>query len=242
MLEHRIETHAHTGSVSPCGRLSPERLVAAYCAAGYHGLAVTDHLTATLPIFRGATSWRQRVDRFFSGYRAVCEAAAGTGLAVYPGFELTFSDRSGQDFLVFGIDERALLDLPDVYSLSRGEFRRRISEIGGLVVQAHPFRNGGSPDQSLVDGIEVFNGNPRHDSNNARAAEYARRHGLLSLSGSDAHQDEDVGAGGVILPEVPGDGAELVRWLRDRPEEVKLIVSHDSKRRGRATAGQRPPR
>ena len=41
----RVETHAHTAPVSPCGRLAPEQLVEQVRAAGYDALFVTDHYT-----------------------------------------------------------------------------------------------------------------------------------------------------------------------------------------------------
>ena len=51
--------------------------------------------------------------------------------------------------------------------------------------------------------MEVYNGNPRHNSHNDRALEYAEKYVLRQLSGSDFHHPEDLARGGVILPEAP---------------------------------------
>ncbi len=218
-----IETHAHTAEVSPCGWLTPKALVTGYLEAGYSGLAVTDHLTATLPILDGTETWCDRVHRFFSGYRETSRAAAGTGLAVYPGFELTFTEFPGNDFLVYGIDETTLLEIPDPYHLAPETFKGLANRHGGVVFQAHPFRNGGPLGTNLVDGIEVCNCNPRHDSENHRALAFAREHGLLSIGGSDAHREEDIARGGISLPELPRSGTELARWLRESPDEIEVL-------------------
>lgn len=223
MPEYCIETHAHTDIVSPCGRLSPRELVDAYTQAGYAAIVTTDHLTATLPLFRGVASWRDRVHRFYSGYRAVRREAAGTGLTVLPGFELTFAAMPGYDFLVYGIDEPTLADMPDVTTLDPWTFRELATAVGALVFQAHPFRSDRPADPALLDGVEVFNGNPRHDSANERAAVFAAEHGLLAISGSDTHQQDDVARGGITLPGVPFSGVDLVEWYRASPGEVGLL-------------------
>jgi len=111
---HRIETHCHTNVVSPCGRLSPKELAVAYSRAGYSAIVITDHLVHSLPLFTGVSSWRKRVHRYFSGYRAVRTEAAPLGLTVLPGFELTFTKFPGRDFLVYGFDEETLADAGNV--------------------------------------------------------------------------------------------------------------------------------
>ncbi|MDE7218435.1 MAG: hypothetical protein K2O45_02260 [Oscillospiraceae bacterium] len=44
-----------------------------------------------------------------------------------------------------------------------------------------------------LDGVEVLNCSPWHDSHNDRAEEYAALHGLLRTGGSDCHRTEDIG-------------------------------------------------
>ena len=94
--------------------------------------------------------------------------------------------------------------------------------------QAHPFRNGTAVEPDLLDGIEVQNGNPRHDSRNDLAEAYAATHGLLAVGGSDAHRSEDIGRGGITLPERPGSMAELLAWWRDDPGAIEVLVPCDS--------------
>lgn len=84
MPKHRIETHAHTSLVSPCGKLPPDELVRRYLEADYSALVITDHLTHWVPLFEGAETWAEKARRFFSGYRAARTAAADTRRVIYP--------------------------------------------------------------------------------------------------------------------------------------------------------------
>ena len=88
-------------------------------------------------------------------------------------------------------------------------------EAGALLVQAHPYRKKCTPAFACyLDGVEVLNLNPRHDSRNDRAEEYAALHGLLRTGGSDCHRSEDIAAGGILAEELPEDTAGFVRLLR----------------------------
>jgi hypothetical protein len=224
MSFHRIETHAHTRLVSPCGRLSPEELVDAYIEADYSGLIVTDHFVHSLPIFRRLRSWRDRAHAALSGFRAVQRAARGKPLAVYPGFELTFTELPGNDFLVYGIEETLLFEMPDICRISPIQFKQLADAAGALVFQAHPYRGSGPVDAALIDGVEVYNGNRRHDSGDEKAAAFADRHDLLTISGSDTHLHEDIGRGGICLPEQPRNIHELISWYRHAPSEIDLLI------------------
>ena len=67
----------------------------------------------------------------------------------------------------------------------------------------------------LLDGIEVFNGNPRHNSRNELALEYAEKNGLLKLSGSDFHQRQDLARGGILVPEEISNPLQLVDSMKN---------------------------
>ena len=93
-----------------------------------------------------------------------------------------------------------------------------------LIYQAHPFRPGITPAPlGLIDGIEVYNGNPRQNSNNNTALAFARQNNLRMISGSDFHRLPDLARGGLILPEAVEDSRGLVRVLK-RNEGIQLIT------------------
>jgi hypothetical protein len=117
--------------------------------------------------------------------------------------------------LVYGVDEEFLLRNKELYKLGLQGFKKLISDKDILIVQAHPYRPYMTPaDPSLIDGVEVYNGNPRHDSNNDLAYEYALDNKLKMLSGSDFHQIQDLARGGIVLTEPIRTPAELVKLIK----------------------------
>ena len=78
-------------------------------------------------------------------------------------------------------------------------FRKLATEHSILIFQAHPFRPGLTrEDPQYLDGVEVLNGNPRHDSHNDLAANFAEVNHLYISAGSDCHRLEDVGRSGIM--------------------------------------------
>ena len=83
------------------------------------------------------------------------------------------------------------------------------------MAQSHPCRSGMKPcPAAYLDGVEVMNGNPRHNSHNEDAASFCRTNGLVGLSGSDFHEWEDLAIGGLDFAGPVPDGATLVARLR----------------------------
>jgi predicted metal-dependent phosphoesterase TrpH len=215
-LSYRFDTHVHTSEVSPCAGVPAREVVRLYKEAGFDGIVVTDHYNAwTLENF-GVQSWPLVCDRYLSGYEAAREEGERVGLVVLPGLEITFESVGYADFLVFGLDPEYLYHYPSLCKLGLQRFRELTTALGCLVYQAHPFRPGiRLADPAWIDGVEVYNGNPRHQSANPLALEFAQQHRLMELSGSDFHQRQDLARGGVLLPELPKDSADFVRLLRE---------------------------
>ena len=65
-----------------------------------------------------------------------------------------------------------------------------------------------------MDGVEVINAHPRHDSHNDRAKEYAEEFGLIQLAGSDCHQTPDIARSGILSDTLPADTFELAALTR----------------------------
>lgn len=198
---YRYETHLHTSETSPCGKVKAAEAVRLYKKAGYTGIVVTDHY------FRGFferhpfMNWDRKIDLFLAGYRNAAEEGRKLGLEVHLGMEIHFNENAN-DYLIYGFDEAFLREHKRMYRMTLKEFRELTAGRGIVIVQAHPFRPRMIPAApELLDGVEVYNGNPRHDSSNHLALEYARDHRLKMLSGSDFHQTRDAARGGVVLEE-----------------------------------------
>lgn len=212
MNTYKYETHLHTDETSPCGRVPAEEAVRIYKEAGYTGIFVTDHY------FRGFferhpfSSWDKKIDYFLTGYKRAVEAGYKWGLDVHPGMEIHF-DENANDYLIYGFDEQFLREYRKLYTLTLKEFRELTANKGIVIFQAHPFRRTMIPaSPSLLDGVEVYNGNPRHDSSNPLAYQYAKENNLRMISGSDFHQPQDAARGGIAVSEriLPGGFAHLI--------------------------------
>ncbi len=215
-----IDPHIHTAEISPCGKVDASRLVALYKKAGYQGLIITDHLSMYCPIFQEKGPWQEKIDRFFTGYDLIKQIGESQGLVILPGFELTFN-KAPNDYLVYGIDKTWLYRHENLLDSSIEEFSESISDSGALIIQAHPFRKRLLPrDKPHIHGIEVYNGNARHDSQNKRALEYSESHALLSCSGSDFHQEEDCGRGGIRFEYPVLSIEEFISGIKDGKMEL----------------------
>lgn len=225
-----FDTHVHTRETSCCGKIRGLEVARAYQKAGYHGVVITDHYCRDYFRRFHRISWEEKIERFLSGYRAAKEEGVRVGLIVLLGIELRF-DGSNNDYLVYGIDEEFLKKYPELYSLGLKEFRglvKRLETEGKgkvLIYQAHPFRLGLSPaDPLLLDGVEVFNGNPRQQSRNELAYKYAKERGLKMISGSDFHRSDDLGRGGIMIPKNAETMEEFIQLLEEE-KIIRLICS-----------------
>ena len=229
MKSFRIDLHVHTRESSFCGRTEGRVAAQLYKKAGYDGIVITDHYNrGFFRKFPKSLPWSARVDHFLQGYHGAREEGEKIGLTVLLGIELKFID-SPREYLVYGIDETFLKKHPELYKMGIAEFRKFSKRLPPsaeiLIYQAHPFRPGITPAAlELIDGIEVYNGNPRQNSNNQMAFAFARQNNLRMISGSDFHRLPDLARGGLILPEAVEDSRDLVRVLK-RNEGIRLITN-----------------
>lgn len=195
----KFETHLHTSESSPCGMVDAKSAVQAYYNAGYDGLVVTDHF-GSYPLDWFSGSLEERLNQALSGYRLAKAMGEQLGMTILFGAELRLEE-GPEDILIYGITPEFLLTHPDIYTVSLPELSAKLHSVGGIIVQAHPFRDGCRPREAeFLDGVEIYNGNPRHNSRNHLAAAFAEVNGLAArTSGSDYHQPEDLARGGMVF-------------------------------------------
>ncbi len=219
-MEYVTELHCHSGDVSNCATATAQEIIDEYCAAGYTSLVLTNHFSrytfaGSYGKFHGdPEDHNDRVDFFMSGYKEL-KALAADRLNILFGVELR-SNQDENDYLIYGVDEYFLREHPDIMDMSVTALREEINAYGGLLFQAHPFRNHMNiRPPARLDGIEVFNGNTVLDSRNDIALLWAEKYGLLMSSGSDFHHSKKDRANGGIITDVPiTNEAQLVEILR----------------------------
>ena len=213
---YKIETHLHTTHTSKCGHLTAPVLAKAYKEAGYDAITVTDHYNRDTVKYLDLdlSSPDGLLEKFLDGFHRMEDACGELGIRVYKGAELRF-DECENDYLLFGWHDELLRDMPRNLKMSVVEFSKLAREDGALLIQAHPYRKKCTPAIACyLDGVEVINAHPRHDSHNDRAKEYAEEFGLIQLAGSDCHQTPDIARSGILSDTLPADTFELAELIR----------------------------
>ena len=214
MFKYKTELHCHTLESSPCGKVSAKDFVNTYIEKGYNTLVITDHFTKDFC----------DKNHFLKGYYAAKEAGKGK-INVILGMEYR-SPAFRNDYLIYGDIEKFLSKDLDLINIELNDFINLAHENSLLVYQAHPFRNSMTvlkPD--LLDGIEVYNAHPRHDSRNFLAYSFAKHYGKKMISGSDAHQVPDPARSGILTETEIKNHIDLLSVLKS--ENYKLITLED---------------
>ena len=194
------ETHLHTVEASQCGKTPGAVYVRYMQDLGYSGFIVTDHFFNGNSRIDRSLPWEEKVLQYVSGYEHALEAAEGTDMKVFFGVEFNFD---GDEYLLYGPDRDWLLSHPEVMEMTRTELHEAVRAIGGMMIQAHPYRERGylSAIHLLphdVDGAESFNA-ANEPYQNALGYRYAREFGLIMTGGSDIHYFHDGDMGGTAF-------------------------------------------
>ncbi|MBR5444753.1 MAG: PHP domain-containing protein [Clostridia bacterium] len=219
-MGYKYELHLHTSEASKCGSATAAEQVALYHSMGYAGICITNHF------FRGNTSipvdlpFEEQIRYYVRAYELAKEAAEGTDLDVFLGWEYAMG--GGSEFLILGLDTDWLLAHPDQMQWRPAEYFDRVRADGGFVIQAHPYRQASYIDTIRlmpwhVDGVEVCNaGNSDFDNN--MAEHYARMYGLPMYAGSDNHGSHPKRLAGVEADRRYGNITDMLRAAASHPE------------------------
>ncbi len=182
--KYRIELHAHTSPVSGCSQISPLEMVETYKKLGYDAVTITNHFIYQ----RNERSKEEYIDYFLKDFEQAEKYGDELGIKVYLGAEIRFTENVN-DYLVFGVNRKLLSEIYDLLSLGIENFRKSYAMPESVIVQAHPKRDKMTGiDISLLDGIEVFNMHPGHNSRVGIASVYANENkASVIIAGSDFH-------------------------------------------------------
>lgn len=205
----KYETHLHTIEGSACGSSYGADYIEPFYNAGYAGIFVTDHFFGGNTAVSREGLWADRVEQYCKGYENALAAAkvfneknhlTGTDkeFKVFFGIEQTFN---GDDYLLYGFTKEWLLAHPEIETMKHQELFAAVNSVGGLMIQAHPFRLRGYQHSMYihprdVHGVEVYNGGNKPEENQL-AALYAHIYDFPQTSGSDIHTIN-------FIPDAPG--------------------------------------
>ena len=219
-MEYKYELHCHTGCVSRCGRVEPEKIVKLYKEKNYNGIVVTDHYSP----MTFTPNWcpQKQIDFYLEGYRRM-KKAAGDDFTVLLGMELRHYF-TANDYLIYGIDEAFLYNAGNLMTVWEKDVYKLAKKNGYLVYQAHPFRTGiRRCNTKYIDGVEIYNGKT-DKSANEKAYKWAKENNKLMCSGSDFHTVKNLARGGIITDKKINNNDDLLMLLKG--QNFKMIKEY----------------
>ncbi len=228
---YKYETHAHTSLCSGCGRSTPEEMVAAYAAAGYAGLCITDHFFLGNSCVDRTLPWDDFVRAYWDAYLRAKKFAEEfyPDLTVIFGIEHSIGGNplgkygGGRELLFYGIDLDFLRAHPNFHEQPVELIAGAVHKVGGFITLAHPFRAEPYIDPNaplfneLCDGVEAYNAHNRPADANPKGMAFADAHPeLVRMSGGDEHfaGGSGVGAAGMAFEYPVRTATEFIAALR----------------------------
>lgn len=222
MKGYLFDTHVHTKESSSCGRVPAAEIVARYKNLGYDGIIITDHVHAS-QFKKHGSNYEEQAKKYLEGYKTA-KALEDENFHVVLGMEIRFMENDN-DYLLYGFDEDFVFSRDLAHFETLEDFRPVVEENNLILFQAHPFRcNMTVIDQSLVDGVEVYNGHGDHNSSNDIAYHWAQKYSHRMLSGSDFHGNVTMEPGGVYFEEYAKNSKDVAKMLREGRYSLKIFT------------------
>ena len=180
----KTELHAHTKPASACGRVEVIDVIRNYAELGYNSIVITNHLSPSTPHLEDR---EKCIEFYLNDFDVAAEEGEKYGINVIFGCELRFTENHN-DYLLYGIDRDFVPYGYDNLDMGIEEFSKRFRKEDNILIQAHPFRDGMTEiNPDFLDGIEVFNIHPGHNSRIAVAVKYAKQNNFIMTGGTDYH-------------------------------------------------------
>ncbi len=217
-----IDMHAHSSAISKCCHITASDNIDLAREMGYGGFVLTNHYKKAYADEEGVDSL---VERYISEFRAAEEYGKSLGFTVYFGIEVAMVLYSRVEMLIYGVEPEFLRAHPLLFNYTQEKLYSVVHEAGGVLIQAHPFRYGGSVlDANYLDGIEI-NCHPYYGSSfSAKILEVAEKKGLAVTCGGDYHADTLRPMCGMHVPDDVTTSAELGKHIATAGEKRLLVA------------------
>lgn len=216
----KFELHAHTSPVSKCSQITPKRMIEAYKELGFSGVVITNHFC---DYSLDLSDTKKAAEYYLKDYLDTKSEGEKAGINVFLGLEARFP-QNANDYLVYGVTEEDVYVAIELLKYDIETFYKEFKTPDNLILQAHPFRNGMElANPEFIDGIEVFNMHPNHNSRVAVAAKYAAEHNNFFISGgTDFHHENQQGMCATCFNKMPQDSIELAKMLQQKDFVFRL--------------------
>lgn len=223
-----IDLHAHSKGISKCCRIPYHEVLCTALEYGIDGLVLTNHYQKSYIEDGDLDAF---VEKYIAEFYAAEAYGRKIGCKVYFGIEVTTELYPGVHMLIYGVTPEFVRKYPSMFDLTQKELYQIVKAENGMLVQAHPFRNGTTVlDTAYMDGVEI-NCHPLYGKSYAAdLLSIAEGSGLHVTCGGDFHADTYRPKCGMIIPDEIADSRDLCTWLLSGEEKALYMQepNHDT--------------
>lgn len=207
---YKTELHCHTSPASVCADFSVEETLRLYSEAGYTSIALTNHFQ-----YNPKTKNSDKIKAILKDFSEAKKLSKKYSINPIFALELRFNEGNANDYLFYGVAPEEMAKIAEYLDGSLEDFYRNYRNQNNILIQAHPFRDKNFPaNPDFVDGIEVFNLHPGHNSRIGIAAKHARKYGKIVAAGTDFHHEGHHCLSAMLTKEPIKDSFELAGVLK----------------------------
>ncbi len=217
-----IDLHAHTSGISKCCRYSAPKILESAHELGIDGIVLTNHYQKSYIDDEKVSSF---VDKYIEEFYYTQKLGEQLGVKVFWGIEVTMELYPNVHMLIYGVNTDFLKSNPLVFDYTQQELYAKVKDNNGVVIQAHPFRNGTTVlDTEFLDGIEI-NCHPLYKNSYSKEIfKIAKENGLTVTCGGDYHGDTYRPECGMYLPDDITDSCKLGEYIGNA-KKVSLYIN-----------------
>ena len=222
----KVEAHCHTGA-SGCADTPIEILAKRYKEAGYGGIVVTNHISEYefYKKHEGTTA-KEKKEYFINVYNESKKVINSYGLKTFFSCEVSVKSDIHSEFILYGVTPEIINKYEPLFSYTQKELFEIANIENMFMYKTHPFRTyeyAGDP--KFMHGAEVFNGHFKQENNNPLAKAFCEENGLIAMSGTDFHHQNQPITGGIYLPKDINTELELRNYVK--AGNLKLIADYE---------------
>lgn len=208
-----IDLHAHTSGISKCCRYSASEVLESALKIGIDGIVLTNHYQKNYIVNGDATDF---ADKYTEEFYFTHNLGKQMKIKVFWGIEVTMELYPNVHMLIYGVDFNFLKKHPLIFDYSQKELYNVVKNNNGVLIQAHPFRNGTTVlNTDFLDGIEI-NCHPLYKkSYSQEILKIASENKLAVTCGGDFHADTYRPNCGIYFSDNILHGYEIGEYLKN---------------------------
>ena len=221
-----IDLHAHSSGISKCCKIPYDKVLTQAISGGIDGIVLTNHYQKS---YIKDISIDEFIKNYISEFYAAEQYGKQKGCKVLFGIEVTMELYKNVHMLIYGVSPDFLRKNPFLFDCTQKELYELVKANNGVLIQAHPFRNGSTVlDTDFLDGVEI-NCHPKYSKSYAEELlKIAQKNHLILTCGGDYHADTYRPKCGMFIPNKVKDNNDLRAFLLSDAEKELLIQEPNS--------------